>query len=142
MNRLRRRPHDSEELARALTRVNRRLRRERQSDLSASQLSLMGMLREHGPGTPSDLAKGECVSAPSITRMLKGLTERGLVTKTAHPHDGRQVLISLSTEGETTLDVERRRRDAWLHEEIAQLDARERAVLREASSILNRLADA
>ena len=134
-------PTDSERLSSAVARLSRRLRQERDSDLTPSQLSVLGALSQLGPTTPGAVASREKVQPPSITRMLTCLSEDGLVTREPHPSDGRQVLVSVSDLGRKVLAEERARRDAWLHVQLRDLDRRERAVLREASAILERLAE-
>src|SRR5690606_9494716 len=103
----------SQRLSMAVARLNRRLRQERQSDLSPSQLSVLGTVFFEGPATPSTLAARERVSPPSMTRVVNCLEERGLVERVADPADGRQVVVSISQLGEQVLSEERRRRDAW-----------------------------
>ena len=134
-------PTDSQRLALAVARLNRRLRQERHSDLTPSQMSVLGTLRRLGPTLPSAIAQHERVSAPSVTRTLNCLVEDGIVERSPHPDDGRQVVVELSDLGEKVLAEERQRRDAWLHQRLRHLDARERAVLREASALLERLSD-
>ena len=134
-------PTDSQRLALAVARLNRRLRQERHSDLTPSQMSVLGTLRRLGPTSPSAIAQHERVSAPSVTRTLNCLVEDGIVERSPHPDDGRQVVVELSDLGEKVLAEERQRRDAWLHQRLRHLDARERAVLREASALLERLSD-
>lgn len=134
-------PTDSQNLALAVARLNRRLRQERHSDLTPTQLSVLGTVRQLGPTSPSAIAARERVSAPSVTRTLNRLADDGLVERAPHPQDGRQVVVSLSDLGEKTLAEERRRRDAWLDQRLRGLDARERAVLREAAAILTRITD-
>ena len=56
-----------------------------------------------------------------------------------HDPDGRQVLVPLTDLGRETLLADRRRRDAWLARRLAELTPDERAVLREAAPILERL---
>ena len=125
----------------AVARLNRRLRQERQSDLSPSQLSVLGAVFFEGPATPSTLAARERVSAPSVTRVINCLEERGLVDRVPDPDDGRQVVVSISQLGEKVLSEERRRRDAWLAPRLRALDPSERAVLRQAAAIMTRLAE-
>lgn len=134
-------PTDSQRLSLAVARLNRRLRQERHSDLTPSQLSVLGTLGQIGPTTPSAVAARERVRPPSITRTLTCLHEEGLVHREPHPDDGRQVLVSVSDLGHKVLAEERDRRDAWLSVQLRDLGTRERAVLREAAAILERLAD-
>ncbi len=134
-------PTDSQNLATAVARLSRRLRQERHSGLTPSQLSVLATLRELGPTTPSAVAAREGVRPPSITRTVASLHDDGLVLREDHPDDGRQVLIRISDRGEEVLAEQRERRDAWLNVRLRSLDARERALLREAAAIMRNLAE-
>jgi DNA-binding MarR family transcriptional regulator len=133
-------PTDSHQLARSVARLNRRLRQERQTDLTPTQLSVLGSIRTLGSATPSAIAAHERVQPPSITRTLTCLVDDGLVLREPHPGDGRQVLISISDKGDAVLAEERDRRDEWLAQRLAELTTPERKTLREATALLERLA--
>jgi DNA-binding MarR family transcriptional regulator len=123
-------------------RLARRLRNQRTDDsLSLSQLAALGTLSRHGALTPSELAAHERVQPPSMTRLLAKLEDAGLVTRTAHPTDGRQVLVAVSTEGLARIKADRRQRDAWLTQRMRDLPAEDLEVLRRAAAVLGRLAD-
>lgn len=136
--------HDTElssALRLAVMRLARRMRAERaDTSLSLSQLATLATLERHGPMTPRELAAAERVQPPSMTRLAASLEAAGLATRTAHPYDGRQVLLEASPAGVALLREDRRRRDAWLAQRLAELDDDEREVLRRASSVLDRLA--
>ena len=134
-------PATAQEIATAVARLNRRLRQERQSDLAPTQLLVLAAVAAAGPLTPGALAARERVSPPSITRTVGSLVELGLVVKSEHPDDGRQVVVSVSDLGTTVLAEERERRDAWLYLRLQELNAHERSVLTEAAGILQRLAE-
>ena len=133
-------PTDSHQLARSVARLNRRLRQERQTDLTPTQLSVLGSILKLGPSTPSAIAAYERVQPPSITRTLTCLVDEGLAIREPHPDDGRQVLISVSDKGDAVLAEERERRDEWLAQHLAKLTTAERKTLREATALLERLA--
>jgi DNA-binding MarR family transcriptional regulator len=133
-------PTDSHQLARAVARLNRRLRQERQTDLTPTQLSVLGAVRQLGSATPGQIAHQERVQPPSITRTLNCLVDEGLAVREPHPDDGRQVLISVSDKGEVVLAEERDRRDQWLARRLHELTTAERKTLREATALLERLA--
>jgi DNA-binding MarR family transcriptional regulator len=133
-------PTDSHQLARSVARLNRRLRQERQTDLTPTQLSVLGSILKLGPSTPSAIAAHERVQPPSITRTLTCLVDEGLAIREPHPDDGRQVLISVSDKGDAVLAEERERRDEWLAQRLAKLTTAERKTLREATALLERLA--
>ncbi len=131
------------ELRTTVMRLARRLRNQRADNtLSLSQIAALGTLFRHGPLTPSELAAHERVQPPSMTRLVAKLEEAGLVTRTDHPTDGRQVLVAASPAGIAMIKEDRRRRDAWLAQRMRDLTPEERDVLHRAAEVLGRIADA
>jgi DNA-binding MarR family transcriptional regulator len=131
----------SSQLRVPVMRLARRLRNQRSEvDLSLTQLAALGTLSRHGALTPGELAAHERVRPPSMTRIVAGLEERGLVQRTPHPSDGRQVLVTLTSEAKALIREDRRRRDAWLAQQLAQLSPAERDVLLAAAPLLEQLA--
>lgn len=127
------------ELRTAIMRTSRILRSEgRSADITPSQLSILSALKR-SPATLSELSERERVQPPSITRTVARLVERGLVERSEHPTDGRQVLASLSLAGRALLDEARSRRTEWLTVRLAELEADEREVLARAAQILQRM---
>lgn len=125
----------------SVMRLARRMRSERpDSSLTLSQLAALATLERHGPLTPRELASLERVQPPSMTRLASSLETAGLLTRTGHPTDGRQVLLAASPSGVALLREDRRRREAWLAQRLLELDPDERAVLGRAATILDRLA--
>jgi DNA-binding MarR family transcriptional regulator len=90
--------------------------------------------------SPGELAAHERVQPPSMTRVVVALEGMGLVSRTPHPTDGRQVVIALTDAAETLLADEARAREAWLTGQLQQLTAAERDVLREAAVLMDKLA--
>ena len=126
----------------AVMRLARRMRSERaDTSLTLTQLAALATLERHGPLTPRELAAAERVQPPSMTRTVSCLEEDGFVERCAHPTDGRQVLVRLSDQGRDLLAAERRRRDAWLTRRLRELTPEERAVLRQAAPILEKLSN-
>ncbi len=124
----------------AVMRTARRLRAERSdASLSLGSLAALGALDRHGPLTPGELADHERVQPPSMTRTLAALEAAGLVTRTPHPTDGRQVLMSTTPAARTMLRADRRRRDEWLAVRLTALTPEELATLDAASAILDRI---
>jgi len=75
-----------------------------------------------------------------MTRIVARLEERGLVQRTPHPTDGRQVILAPSPLGRELLVEYQRVRDEWLANRIAGLTDADREALRRAAEILVRLA--
>lgn len=125
----------------AVMRLARRMRAERaQTALTLSQLAALATLERHGALTPGELAAHERVQPPSMTRIVTTLQDAGLVARSPHPSDGRQALLTVTPAATALLREDRRRRDAWLAQRLEELDDRDRAVLRAAAGVLDRLA--
>jgi DNA-binding MarR family transcriptional regulator len=131
--------HLANDLRLACMRISRRVRFESTQLVAPHQLSVMARL-EKNPLTPRELAVIECVSPPSMTRTVAALVERELVARQDDPLDGRQVFLSLTPLGLSTLRETRRKRDAWMATRLKGISADEREVLIRASVILTRLA--
>ena len=125
----------------SVMRLARRLRAERaDTSLTLSQLAALATLDTHGPLAPGELAAHERVQPPSMTRLVAALESAGLVGRSAHPTDRRQVQLAISPAGTALLREDRRRRDAWLAQRLRDLDPADREVLRAATAVLERLA--
>lgn len=131
----------AQELRDALTRLNRRVRQARPvGDLTGSQLSALTSLRLAGALTPRELADAERVQPPTMTRIVAKLEERGLVRRTPHPTDGRQVILAVTEGGQAVLEQFERVRDEWLATRLTALTEEERDTLRRAVEIFQQLA--
>ena len=127
----------------AITRLNRRVRKERPvGDLTFSQLSVLTSLQLAGALTPRELADIERVQPPTMTKIVGKLEDRGLVARTPHPTDGRQVLLAATEEGRAIYAQFERTRNEWLAQQLAQLSPDERGVLRRAAEIMQQVARA
>jgi DNA-binding MarR family transcriptional regulator len=125
----------------AVMRFSRRLRNQRvDTSVTLTHLAALSTLQRNGPMSPGELAAHERVQPPSMTRVVVALENMGLVTRTPHPTDGRQVIIGLTPAAEELLSAEARAREAWLSSRLQELTAEERAVLREAAGIMEKLA--
>jgi DNA-binding MarR family transcriptional regulator len=128
-----------------VSRLARRLRVERlmpelaEPALSDTQLAALATLERHGAMSPGDLAEHEKVQPPSMTRVIAALVDWGLVTREPHPTDRRQVILTVTPEGRSLVQKVRRRKEAWLARRLAELSPQERAILREAAPILEKL---
>src|SRR5690242_3624890 len=132
----------------SVSRLARRLRVERaaaglgEPDLSETQLAALAALERHGAMTPGELAEHEKVQPPSMTRVIAALVEAELVMRAPHPTDRRQVILSATQNGRDLVHRSRRRRDAWLAKRLAELTPSERAALRAAAPVLEKLSQA
>ncbi|AKT52486.1 MarR family transcriptional regulator [Arsenicicoccus sp. oral taxon 190] len=126
--------HLAVDLRLACQRVSRRVRFEGTHEVAPHQASVLFRLDE--PRTPGELAEIERVSAPSMTRTVGCLVEAGLVRRDPHPTDGRQVLVSLTSEGSELIRSIRARRDSWMVERLESLTPQQRQILEQAAPLL------
>ncbi|GII58475.1 MarR family transcriptional regulator [Planotetraspora thailandica] len=124
----------------SLARLNRRLRKQgAHHSLTATQLATLAAVETHTEMTPGELAEHEKVQPPSMTRVIAKLEERGLLLRKPHPTDRRQVTVRLTEAGTELLKEERRMKEAWLARQLKELTPEERAALRVAAPILEKL---
>jgi DNA-binding MarR family transcriptional regulator len=130
----------------SVTRLARRLRAERAahglsllSELSDTQMGALATLERHGAMTPGELAEHEKVQPPSMTRVIAVLEQHGLVTRSAHATDKRQVMLQATEAGRDLVHQSRQVREAWLARRLVELTPQERAKLRAAAPILEKL---
>jgi len=130
------------EFAQSVGQLVRRLRAAAPSQaLSWTEAAVLKRLANDGPATTADLARAEGVKPQSMGTVVATLAEAGLVERTPHPTDGRQVNIALTAEGAAVRKTTRDAKRTWLAQAIAQLDRRERVTLFEAGEIMKRLAE-
>ena len=129
----------------SVSRLARRLRVERaahgmpEPELSDTQFAALSALERHSAMTPGELAEYEKVQPPSMTRVIAVLEERGLVMRAPHMTDRRQVVLTVTEDGRAVGLRARRRRDEWLAKRLKELTPQERATLRAAAPILEKL---
>jgi DNA-binding MarR family transcriptional regulator len=115
----------------AVGRLHRRIRLD-SNDVPPLQLSTLVSISEHGPLRLGELAAREAVSAPTMTRVLAALDERGLIVRSPDPDDARSTRVALSDTGVRVLAEVRTRRTALLDARLARLTLTQRAALEAA----------
>jgi DNA-binding MarR family transcriptional regulator len=124
-----------------ITRTARRLRQEAGGELSPSLAAALSTVARHGPLTPSELADRERIRRPTATKVLARLEAPGLIQRTADPRDRRSTSVTVTPAGQALLDELRTRKDAYLARRLRSLPAEDRATLRRAAEILERMLD-
>ena len=128
-------------LRESIMRLNRRLRQARAvGDLTFSQLSALTSLQLAGALTPRELADTERVQPPTMTKIVGKLEERGLVLRTPHPTDRRQVILAATEAGRAVHAQFEKARNEWLALQLAELTPEERDTLERAAQILQQVA--
>ena len=126
----------------AIGRLSRRVRAQAAShELSLSEASVMARLAREGAATTAELARAEGVRPQSMGATVAALEERGMVERTPHPTDGRQVNIELTAKGVAVRKSIGDAKRTWLAQAISRLEEHERETLFAAGSLMERLAN-
>lgn len=72
--------------------------------LSTPQYACLELLRREPGASNSELARGAFVTRQTMSTLLRGLQDRGLVTRPAKASTGRALPTTLTADGEETLD--------------------------------------
>lgn len=99
---------------------------DRRSGLTAARLSALSVLVFGGSCTLGRLARAEDVTAPTMTRVVDGLVELGLATRTRHPESGRQVLVEATPAGQELMETARQARVDAIVSALRSLDPGQR----------------
>jgi homoprotocatechuate degradation regulator HpaR len=71
-------------------------------DITEQQWRVVRVLGEESPLDATEVAERACVLAPSLTRIIKALEDRKLITRTRDVVDGRRIALAVTPAG---LDV-------------------------------------
>ncbi len=118
----------------------RRLRREDDAiGITSPRLSALSVVVFGGPLTLGQLAAAEQVKPPTMTRIVTGLEDDGLVERRADASDGRLTQIHATAKGRRILIAGRARRVEALARAVQSLDRQSRAELASGVRVLDRL---
>jgi homoprotocatechuate degradation regulator HpaR len=71
--------------------------------VNEQQWRVIRVLAEAGPLDASDVAERANILAPSLTRMIRAMAERGLISKAGDDGDGRRVMLMIAPAGHDLL---------------------------------------
>lgn len=76
----------------------------RDAGVTEQQWRVLRVINDRGAIDPTSLADAALLFAPSVTRILKDLVDRALITRTPDAQDRRRSQISLTPAGQALLD--------------------------------------
>jgi DNA-binding MarR family transcriptional regulator len=124
-------------LTQAIGQILRRLRAEANpGGLNISQTATLALLADNGGMTTADLARAQAMKPQSMSAILASLEQEGLVARSPHPTDGRQILFSLTAQGTEARRKRSTAKHEWLLSAVAKLDPAERQTLFSAANII------
>ena len=123
----------------AVNRLQRRLRQQSLAGLSPAQASALGSVRRQGRPTLGELAAMEQVQPPTMTRIVAGLADAGMVTREADDTDRRSARVRITPAGERALERIRTAKNAFLVRRLGQLSPAEQQRAAELVDLLEHL---
>lgn len=118
----------------------RRLRAEHRFPLS--QGAVLGRLDREGASSIGALAAAERVRPQSMTQTVADMEADGLISRRPDPTDGRRTFVELTVQGRQRLEADRRHRDGWIAQAIAEdFTAEEQRLLADALVLLERISE-
>ncbi len=88
----------------------------REAGLTEQQWRVLRVLVDEGGCDASGLAKAGLLYAPTVTRILKELADRGLLVKQAHETDGRRWMVAATPAGRKVVEDTAKHTSALLAE--------------------------
>ncbi|HEV7593694.1 MAG TPA: MarR family transcriptional regulator [Gemmatimonadaceae bacterium] len=111
------------------------------SGLSAPRLSALSVVVFGGPVTLGQLARAEQVTPPTMTRIVTGLENDGLLRREGDERDKRLTRIYATPKGQKVLMAGRARRVELLARAVENLSAKQLTDLRRGAQLLRELID-
>ena len=132
---------DATRLRVAIARLSRRLRHHQLAGLTPTQLSALATVERSGPMRLGDVAAAEGIAPSTLTRLVTALEDRGYVERCAVPGDARASTLTITTRGHEILERIRHESTAMLAQSLAMLQPTQIALLAEAMTALEQLAE-
>ena len=87
-------------------------------NVSAAGGLVLGILRDHGPMSPSALGERLIVTRATVTGLVDSLEQHGFVRRSANPTDRRSLVVQITPAGHAVLQelrtIVHRNEKAWL----------------------------
>lgn len=116
------------------------LGQKRVDGMTPSRMTALAVLAAEEPLRMGELAARLGISAPTVSRLVEHLAERGFLERVTDADDHRATRVRLSPAGRDGLAAVREHGASLLADRIAALDDAERTVLERALPLLERLA--
>jgi DNA-binding MarR family transcriptional regulator len=134
------RRHVAERLHSAALHLLRRLREvDAEADIGPSRLSVLSVLVFGDASTIGELAAAEQVKASTMSKLVQGLEELGLVSRSAAAKDRRSIILRATPQGRKLLLKARGRRLDLFTGMLQGASPADLATLTKASDVIDRL---
>jgi MarR family transcriptional regulator for hemolysin len=122
-----------------MAKIRTEMRRYRPADLSIPQFRVLNFVRRYPNTSLSPVAEHVGLTLPSVSKMVDGLQERGLLRREIDPQNRRKMTLNLTEAGQATLKAVREATLPQLTQKLAQLSESEQATVAQALELLRPL---
>ena len=129
-------------LLRSLRRTVVRFAARGEEQLPEAQVEVLHALAARGPLSPTQIAEALQLARPTVSNLVRIMTDRGLIARWRSDTDGRAVLLSITTDAERLMASVQRRRVGALARALTQLPDSAREQLSAAMPALAQLQQA
>jgi DNA-binding MarR family transcriptional regulator len=109
------------------------------NELSMTESLVLARLEKEGPATTAELARAESMRPQSMGTVVAALEELGLIERSPHPSDGRQMILSITGKGMAVRTSVRSAKHTWVMQAVAELSKEDQETLFAAGEILRRM---
>lgn len=102
--------------------------------ISQSRLELLAVLFHVDEISQSDLQKKVNIDGAAVTRHLKQLEAKEMVTRRRKPEDNRIILVRLTDQGRERIETSKKEKERFIKEMLAGVSAEERSMLKNVLS--------
>ena len=136
-------PTPSAELAsrlrRAVTRMNRRLRATSLGEISPAQASMLATIEILEGPSLGELTTAEQIQPPSVTRLVKGLQDAGLIMQRTDENDRRSTRVAITAKGKKALTEIRDLKTQFINSKLSGLSPKDLEAAEKLVLLLERL---
>lgn len=97
--------------------------------ISQSRLELLTLLYHADEISQSDLQKKVNIDSAAVTRHLKQLEAKGMVSRRRKPEDNRITLVRLTDQGRERIESSKKEKERFMNEMLANVSTEERRLL-------------
>jgi MarR family transcriptional regulator for hemolysin len=98
-------------------------------DLTVPQFRTLAFVNHNKGSSLCEVADHMGLTSPSVSTLVDGLIERGMMTREDHPDDRRRVRLDATSRGKAILETSTRETMTYLAEKLNSVSASDRVVI-------------
>jgi DNA-binding MarR family transcriptional regulator len=116
--------------------IRSEMRSRRSPDLTVPQFRTLAFVNRNEGSSLLDVAHHMGLTPPSTSRLVDGLTARGMMAREDHPADRRRVRLTVTGRGLAILEASTQGTLSYLADKLSGVDADDREVIVKAMEVL------